>query len=174
MKDLKDFVVTIPNYPKEGIMFRDITSVIQSAEGLQLAIDSMQNLVKDIDYDVIVGPESRGFVFGMPMAYNDHKPFVMVRKPGKLPRETISQSYDLEYGSATLEIHKDALYPGEKVLIVDDLIATGGTIEAIIKLIESLGGEVVKICFIMELAGLEGRKRLEGYDVSSAIIYEGK
>ncbi|MBQ3933277.1 MAG: adenine phosphoribosyltransferase [Lachnospiraceae bacterium] len=174
MKDLKDFVVTIPNYPKEGIMFRDITSVIQSAEGLQLAIDSMQNLVKDIDYDVIVGPESRGFVFGMPMAYNDHKPFVMVRKPGKLPRETISQSYDLEYGSATLEIHKDALYPGEKVLIVDDLIATGGTTEAIVKLVERLDAKVAGMVFLMELKGLHGRDRLKDYRIEAAISYDGK
>lgn len=174
MKDLKDFIVTIPNYPKEGIMFRDITSVIQSAEGLQLAIDSMQNLVKDIDYDVIVGPESRGFVFGMPMAYNDHKPFVMVRKPGKLPRETISQSYDLEYGSATLEIHKDALYPGEKVLIVDDLIATGGTTEAIVKLVERLDAKVAGMVFLMELKGLHGRDRLKDYRIEAAISYDGK
>lgn len=174
MKDLKDFVVTIPNYPKDGIMFRDITSVIQSAEGLQLAIDSMQNLVKDIDYDVIVGPESRGFVFGMPMAYNDHKPFVMVRKPGKLPRETISQSYDLEYGSATLEIHKDALYPGEKVLIVDDLIATGGTTEAIVKLVERLDAKVAGMVFLMELKGLHGRDRLKDYRIEAAISYDGK
>lgn len=174
MKDLKDFVVTIPNYPKEGIMFRDITSVIQSAEGLQLAIDSMQNLVKDIDYDVIVGPESRGFVFGMPMAYNDHKPFVMVRKSGKLPRETISQSYDLEYGSATLEIHKDALYPGEKVLIVDDLIATGGTTEAIVKLVERLDAKVAGMVFLMELKGLHGRDRLKDYRIEAAISYDGK
>lgn len=174
MKDLKDFVVTIPNYPKEGIMFRDITSVIQSAEGLHLAIDSMQNLVKDIDYDVIVGPESRGFVFGMPMAYNDHKPFVMVRKPGKLPRETISQSYDLEYGSATLEIHKDALYPGEKVLIVDDLIATGGTTEAIVKLVERLDAKVAGMVFLMELKGLHGRDRLKDYRIEAAISYDGK
>ena len=162
MKDLKDFVV------------RDITSVIQSAEGLQLAIDSMQNLVKDIDYDVIVGPESRGFVFGMPMAYNDHKPFVMVRKPGKLPRETISQSYDLEYGSATLEIHKDALYPGEKVLIVDDLIATGGTTEAIVKLVERLDAKVAGMVFLMELKGLHGRDRLKDYRIEAAISYDGK
>ena len=174
MKDLKDFVVTIPNYPKDGIMFRDITSVIQSAEGLQLAIDSMQNLVKDIDYDVIVGPESRGFVFGMPMAYNDHKPFVMVRKPGKLPRETISQSYDLEYSSATLEINKDALYPGEKVLIVDDLIATGGTTEAIVKLVERLDAKVAGMVFLMEIKGLHGRDRLKDYRIEAAISYDGK
>ena len=124
--------------------------------------------------DVIVGAESRGFIFGMPMAYNLHKPFVPVRKKGKLPCETISQSYDLEYGQAEIEIHKDAIKPGQKVVIVDDLIATGGTMEAAVKLIEELGGEVVKILFLMELAGLKGREKLKGYDVASVIRYEGK
>ncbi|MDY4692111.1 MAG: adenine phosphoribosyltransferase, partial [Blautia sp.] len=120
------------------------------------------------------GTESRGFIFGMPIAYNLHKPFVPVRKKGKLPCETVSASYDLEYGSATVEIHKDAIKPGQKVAIIDDLIATGGTIEAAIKLVEQLGGEVVKVVFLMELAGLHGRDRLKNYDVASVIRYEGK
>ena len=154
--------------------FRDITSILQDADGLHLAIDSLQDLIKDVDVDVIVGAESRGFIFGMPMAYNLHKPFVPVRKKGKLPCETISQSYDLEYGQAEIEIHKDAIKPGQKVVIVDDLIATGGTMEAAVKLIEELGGEVVKILFLMELAGLKGREKLKGYDVASVIRYEGK
>ena len=177
MKDLKEYVRTIPDHPKPGIMFRDVTSVLQDADGLKLAIDSMMEKCGDPDsFDVIVGTESRGFVFGMPIAYNLHKPFIMVRKKGKLPCETIEESYDLEYGSATLEIHKDSIRPGQKVVIIDDLIATGGTTEAIIRLVERLGGEVVRIVFLMELAGLEGRKKLEekGYQVSSAIIYEGK
>jgi len=122
----------------------------------------------------VVGPESRGFIFGMPVAYNLHKAFVPVRKKGKLPRETVEMEYELEYGTGVIEIHKDAIVPGQKIVIVDDLIATGGTTEAMIKLIESLGGEVVKICFVMELAGLKGRERLAGYNVSSAITYEGK
>ena len=126
------------------------------------------------DSDVVVGPESRGFIFGMPIAYNLHKPFVLVRKKGKLPRETVSASYDLEYGSAEIEMHKDSIKPGQKVVIVDDLIATGGTIEAAIKLVEQLGGEVVKVVFLMELAGLKGRERLNGYDVASVICYDGK
>ena len=147
---------------------------MQDADGLHLAIDSLQDLIKDVDVDVIVGAESRGFIFGMPMAYNLHKPFVPVRKKGKLPCETISQSYDLEYGQAEIEIHKDAIKPGQKVVIVDDLIATGGTMEAAVKLIEELGGEVVKILFLMELAGLKGREKLKGYDVASVIRYEGK
>lgn len=174
MKKIEEYVRSIPDFPEPGIIFRDITSILQDADGLHLAIDSLQDLIKDLDVDVIVGAESRGFIFGMPMAYNLHKPFVPVRKKGKLPCETISQSYDLEYGQAEIEIHKDAIKPGQKVVIVDDLIATGGTMEAAVKLIEELGGEVVKILFLMELAGLKGREKLKGYDVASVIRYEGK
>lgn len=174
MKRVEDYVVSIPDFPEPGIIFRDVTSVLQDADGLQLAIDEMQKLLEDVDFDVLVGAESRGFIFGMPIAYNLKKPFVLVRKKGKLPRETVEKSYDLEYGSATIEMHKDSIKPGQKVVIVDDLIATGGTIEAAAKLVEELGGEVVKIIFLMELAGLEGRKKLEKYDVASVICYEGK
>ena len=174
MKKIEEYVRSIPDFPEPGIIFRDITSILQDADGLHLAIDSLQDLIKDVDVDVIVGAESRGFIFGMPMAYNLHKPFVPVRKKGKLPCETISQSYDLEYGQSEIEIHKDAIKPGQKVVIVDDLIATGGTMEAAVKLIEELGGEVVKILFLMELAGLKGREKLKGYDVASVIRYEGK
>ena len=134
----------------------------------------MQDKIKDLEFDVVVGPESRGFIFGVPIAYNLHKPFIPVRKKGKLPCETVSMEYELEYGTATIEIHKDAIKPGQKVLIVDDLMATGGTIEAIIKLISQLGGEVVGSVFLMELAGLEGRKKLEGQNVQSVIVYPGK
>lgn len=174
MKKLEDYVRSIPDFPEPGIIFRDVTSILQDADGLHLAIDGLIDSVKDLDYDVVVGPESRGFIFGVPVAYVEHKSFVPVRKKGKLPCETISAEYDLEYGSAVIEIHKDAVKPGQKVVIIDDLIATGGTIEAIIGLIEQLGGEVVKICFVMELAGLEGRSRLSGYNVDSLITYEGK
>ena len=174
MKKLEEYVRSIPDFPEPGIIFRDVTSILQDADGLKLAIDSMQDCLKDVDVDVIVGAESRGFIFGMPIAYNLHKPFVPVRKKGKLPCETISASYDLEYGKAEIEIHKDAIKPGQKVVIIDDLIATGGTVEAAVKLVEQLGGKVVKILFLMELAGLEGRKKLEGYDVASVICYEGK
>ncbi len=174
MKKVEDYVRSIPDFPEPGIIFRDVTSILQSADGLHLAIDGILEMLEGVDFDVVVGPESRGFIFGVPVAYALHKGFIPVRKKGKLPCETIEMSYDLEYGSAILEMHKDAILPGQKVVIVDDLIATGGTIEAIIKMIESLGGEVVKICFVMELAGLEGRKRLEGYPVSSVITYEGK
>ena len=174
MKTAKDYVRSIPDFPEPGVIFRDITSVLQDADGLHAAIDEMQELLSGTDVDVIVGLESRGFIFGMPIAYNLHKPFVLVRKKGKLPCETIEQSYDLEYGKATIEIHKDAIKPGQKVAIVDDLIATGGTVQAAAKLIEQLGGKVVKIVFLMELAGLKGREKLAGYDVVSAITYEGK
>ena len=174
MKKLEEYVKSIPDFPEKGIIFRDVTSVLQDAEGLHLAIDQMQEKLEGVDFDVVLGTESRGFIFGVPIAYNMHKAFVPVRKKGKLPRATISQTYDLEYGTATIEIHKDAIQPGQKVVIIDDLIATGGTTEAIIKMVEELGGEVVKIVFLMELAGLKGRERLSGYDIDSAIIYEGK
>ncbi len=174
MKELKDYVVSIPDFPEPGIIFRDITTVVQDPEGLRLAIDTLTGFLDGVETDVIVGPEARGFIFGMPVAYNLGKGFVMIRKKGKLPRETVSCSYDLEYGQATVEIHKDAIKPGQKVVLVDDLLATGGTMAANIKLVEKLGGKVVKVIFLIELAGLEGRKRLAGYDVESAIIYEGK
>lgn len=174
MKKLEEYVVSIPDFPEPGIIFRDVTSILQDADGLQLAIDSLIAMLKDVDFDVIVGAESRGFIFGMPVAYELKKPFILARKPGKLPRETVSMEYALEYGTGSIEIHKDSVKPGQKVVIIDDLIATGGTVEAIAKLVEQLGGEVAKICFVMELAGLEGRKKLSNYQVESAIIYEGK
>ena len=174
MKKLEDYVRSIPDFPEEGIIFRDVTSVLQDADGLTLAIDTMQKLVEDMSFDVVVGAESRGFIFGTPIAYNTHKPFVLIRKKGKLPCETVEMSYELEYGTATIEMHKDSIKPGQKVLIVDDLIATGGTTEAMIKLVESLGGEVVGIVVLMELAGLKGRDKIKGYRLDSAIIYPGK
>lgn len=174
MKKVEDYVRTIPDFPEPGIMFRDVTSVLQDPEGLKLSIDEMIKLLDGVEFDVIAGAESRGFIFGVPVAYELGKSFVPVRKAGKLPCETVSAEYELEYGTATIEIHKDAIKPGQKVVIVDDLIATGGTIEAAIKLIEQLGGEVVKVIFLMELAGLKGREKLAGYDVASVITYEGK
>lgn len=174
MKKIEEYVRSIPDFPEPGIIFRDVTSVLQDADGLQLAIDSMQDCLEGEEFDVITGLESRGFIFGMPIAYNLHKPFVLVRKAGKLPCETVSRTYELEYGSATIEMHKDSIKPGQKVVIVDDLIATGGSVEAAIKLVEELGGEVVKVVFLMELAGLKGRERLKGYNVASVICYDGK
>ena len=174
MKPIEEYVRSIPDFPEPGIIFRDVTSVLQDADGLALAIDLMQEKLKGVEFDVIAGPESRGFIFGVPIAYNLHKPFIPKRKKGKLPCETASVTYELEYGTAEIEIHKDAVKKGQKVVIIDDLIATGGTNAAIIELIEGLGGEVVKCVFLMELAGLKGREKLSGYDVDSVIIYPGK
>ena len=173
-KSIEEYVRSIPDFPEEGIIFRDVTSILEDAEGLHLAIDLMEEKIKDLDFDVVVGPESRGFIFGVPLAYNLKKAFIPVRKKGKLPCETVEIEYDLEYGSAVIEMHKDSIKPGQKVVIIDDLMATGGTIEAIVKLVEQLGGEVVKIVFLMELEGLMGRKKLEGYDVETVIAYPGK
>lgn len=172
-KQLEEYVTTIPDFPKEGIMFRDITSVIQDPDGLKLAIDGLVDFVKDLDFDLVVGPESRGFIFGVPVAYNLGKGFIPVRKKGKLPRETVEKEYALEYGTATIEMHKDAIKPGQKVIVVDDLIATGGSAKAACDLVEELGGVVVKVVFVMELAGLNGREALKDYDVDSLIIYPG-
>lgn len=174
MKSIEEYVVNIPNFPEPGIMFRDITSILEDADGLRLAVDLMQEKLKDISFETIVGPEARGFIFGMPIAYNMHKAFVPIRKKGKLPREVISTKYDLEYGSAELEIHKESIQPGQKVAIVDDLLATGGTMKAMIEMVEELGGEVVSIICLMELAGLEGRTTLQGRHVESVIVYPGK
>ena len=174
MKKLEEYVVSIPDFPEPGIIFRDVTSILQDPEGLKLAVDSLLKMVEGLDFDLVVGAESRGFIFGMPVAYELGKAFVPARKPGKLPRETVSAQYELEYGTGSIELHKDAIRPGQKVVIIVDLIATGGTVKAIAGLVEQLGGQVVKICFVMELAGLKGRERLSGYDVESAIIYEGK
>lgn len=174
MKKLEEYVRSIPDFPEEGIIFRDVTSVLQDAEGLHLAVDTMQDKIKDLEYDVVVGPESRGFIFGMPIAYNQNKSFVLIRKKGKLPCETVSIDYELEYGTATIEMHKDSITPGQRVLIVDDLLATGGTTDAMIQLIESLGGIVVGIVVLIELAGLNGRDKIKNYRLESAICYEGK
>lgn len=174
MKTVEDYIRSIPDFPEKGIIFRDVTSVLQDPDGLKLAIDQMQAKLDGLDFDVIAGTESRGFIFGMPIAYNLHKPFVLIRKKGKLPCETVEKTYDLEYGQATIEMHKDAVKPGQKVVIVDDLIATGGTVEAAAELIEELGGEVAAMVFLIELAGLEGRKKLSKYKVDSVVCYPGK
>lgn len=174
MKKMEEYIRCIPDFPEPGIMFRDVTSVLQDAEGLKLAIDSMIKLLDGVDFDVVAGTESRGFIFGVPVAYAMGKAFIPVRKKGKLPGETVSEKYALEYGFAEIEMHKDSIKPGQKVVLIDDLIATGGTIEAAIKLVERLGGEVVKIVCLMELAGLEGRRKLEGYDFEAVVTYDGK
>lgn len=174
MKELKDYIRSIPDFPKEGIIFRDVTTVIQDPDGFKLAVDGLEELVKDVDFDMVVAAEARGFIFGATLAYNNHKGLALVRKKGKLPFETVGTSYDLEYGSASIEMHKDSLKPGDKVVLVDDLIATGGTLEASVKLIESLGAEVVKIVCVMNLPALKGAEKLAKYNVGTLVSFDGE
>lgn len=170
--DLKSKIRVIEDFPKEGISFKDITTLVGDGEGLKESIDEMAAYLKEKKVDVIVGPEARGFIFGVPVAYALGVGFVPVRKKGKLPAETVSIEYDLEYGTDILEIHKDAIKKGQRVAIIDDLLATGGTIEAVTRLVESAGGEVVSLNFLIELTGLNGRDKLKGYDVKSYVEYE--
>lgn len=173
MKSLEEYIISIPDFPEKGIIFRDITGILNDADGFKLAIDKLSEILKNTEFDAIAGAESRGFIFGAPLAYIFNKPFIPIRKKGKLPREVISKEYSLEYGTATIEVHKDDIKPGQKIVLLDDLIATGGTIKAAAELIEELGGEIAKILFIIELKGLNGRKLLSKYDVDSIIKYEG-
>ena len=173
MKKIEDYIRSVPDFPKKGIMFRDITSALQDKEGLKLTIDSMERIIKDMEPKVIAGAEARGFLLGMPVAYNLSLPFVPVRKKGKLPCDTVSQSYDLEYGSAEIEIDISSIKKGDRVVLVDDLIATGGTMKAAIALIERLGGEVAGIAALIELVDLKGREILSPYRVESVVQYEG-
>lgn len=172
MTDLKDKIRSIPDYPQKGVIFRDITTLLKDAEGMTQSVDQMQARLDGVEFDLVLGPESRGFIFGMPVAYNMKKGFVPVRKKGKLPAEVISREYALEYGTATIEMHKDAVQPGQKVVIVDDLLATGGTAKAIVEMVESAGAEVAALVFLIELDFLQGRNALPGYRVESVIHYE--
>lgn len=174
MSKVEEYIVSIPDFPEEGIIFRDITSLIGNADGLQLAIDEMASLLDGLEFDMVAGLESRGFLFGMPIAYKLHKPFIPIRKKGKLPRETVEATYDLEYGTATIEVHKDDIKPGARIVLVDDLIATGGTLEAAARLLTQQGAEVVKIVCLLELKGLNGRERIKDYSVGTIVAYEGK
>ena len=175
MKDLASYVHSIPDFPKPGIVFRDITGILDSADGLRIAIDQLAGRLEGLQFDAIVSMESRGFIFGMPLAYKLNKAFVPVRKPGKLPRETVSATYDLEYGTDTLEMHKDALKPGQRVVVVDDLLATGGTADACARLVESVGAAVAKMLFVIELEGFAARAgKLAGHEVDSLITYPGR
>lgn len=169
--DLRDKIRNIQDFPQEGVLFRDITTLLKDAEGMKEAIDQMTVKLEGVDFDLVLGPESRGFIFGMPVAYNMNKGFVPVRKAGKLPAEVVSKEYALEYGTATIEIHKDAIQPGQKVVIVDDLMATGGTAKAIVEMVEEMGGEVAALLFLIELDFLEGRKVLPDYKIDSVIHY---
>lgn len=174
MDELEKYVRTIPDFPEPGIMFRDISTVIGSAEGFKLAIDKLEECLKDVEFDIFALADARGFIFGSALAYKLGKPIALIRKKGKLPFETVSQSYELEYGTAEIEMHTDSINKGDRVVVVDDLIATGGTLEASCKLIEKLGGEVADILVLMELEGLNGREKLKGYRVDSVLKYPGK
>jgi adenine phosphoribosyltransferase len=174
MKTVEEYVTSIPDFPEPGIIFRDITSILSDADGLKLAVDKMQEPLEGIEFDVIAGLESRGFLFGMPIAYNMGKPFIPIRKKGKLPRETVSAAYELEYGTAEIEVHKDDVKPSTRVVLIDDLIATGGTLAASIELFEKLGAQVVRIICLLELKGLKGREKLKDYPLDTVIAYEGK
>ena len=175
MNKLDNYVKTIPDFPKPGILFRDVTGILESPDGFQLALDMATEVLASVEFDLVAAPESRGFIFGAALADRFRKAFVPIRKPGKLPRATISESYDLEYGSATLHMHTDAVKPGQRVVIVDDLLATGGTAKAAARLVERLGGTVVKMVFPIELEGFAARSGLlKGYDVASLVKYPGK
>ena len=170
---IEDYIISVPNFPKPGILFRDVTGVLGNADALQLTLDSFCGVLQNVEFDVVAGLEARGFLFGVPIADRLHKPFVPVRKKGKLPRETECVSFDLEYGTSCVEIHKDAIKPGERVVIIDDLLATGGTACATIKLVEKLGGKVECCAFVIELLGLKGRDVLSGYRIESLTQFPG-
>ena len=173
MKSLEDYITIIHDFPEEGVIYRDITSVIEDSDGFRLAIAELLKLLDGVEFDKIIVLESRGFIFGSPIAYELRKPMVLVRKAGKLPRDTVSQTYNLEYGSAMVEIHKSSINPGDKVILIDDLIATGGTLQAAANLVEKLGGEVIKAIALVELRGFNARSRLN-FNIETVLSYDGK
>ena len=172
--DLKNYIESIPGFPKEGIIFRDVTPILQNAEAMRYCVDQINDFVQEIQADLVLAPEARGFLFGVPVALENNIGFVPVRKPGKLPRETVSETYDLEYGQDQLCVHADAIKAGQKIVIVDDLLATGGTVEAIIKMVERMGAQVVGIAFVIELDDLKGREKFKDIPVLSLTHYEGE
>ncbi|MGM0436192.1 MAG: adenine phosphoribosyltransferase [Bacillota bacterium] len=168
---LKDYVTNVPDFPKEGIQFKDITPLIADGQALRYAVKKLSNYARDKEVDIVVGPDARGFIFGTPIAVDLGVGFIPVRKPGKLPRATYTESFNLEYDESSLSLHKDDIKPGQRVLIVDDLLATGGTIEATIKLVEKAGGNVVGVAFLIELAALKGRAKINNYPIFSLLTY---
>ena len=171
MKRIEDYIIAVPDFPKPGVLFRDITGILSDPDGLKLTLNAFYKALENVDFDVVVGLEARGFLFGVPIAEHFHKPFVPERKKGKLPRETVEITYNLEYGTACMEVHKDAIKPGQRVVIVDDLLATGGTAKAAAHLVEKMGGKVECVAFVIELADLKGREFLDGYRVESLTKY---
>ncbi len=174
MKTIDQYITSIPDFPEPGVVFRDITTVLNDADALRLAVDALAELVEGLDCDVVVGLESRGFLFGMPVAYKLGKPFVPIRKKGKLPRATVGEDYELEYGTATIEVHRDDLCPGARVALVDDLVATGGTLDAAHRLVERVGAQAVGAVCLIELKGLGGRANIGDLPLRSVVAYEGK
>lgn len=170
-EEIKSLIRDIYDFPKEGIIFRDITTLIKNPKGLKMSIDAVEEAVKDLDFDYVVAPDARGFIFGVPVSYNLGKGFIPIRKKGKLPDETYAKEYDLEYGTATIEIHKDALNPGDKVVIIDDLMATGGTTKAMADLLEEAGAKIVKIVCLVELEGLNGKEAVKDYYYEGIVKY---
>ena len=173
MKSIEDYIISVPDFPKPGILFRDVTGILGNSKALRLTLDTLYRMLDNYEFDAIAGLEARGFLFGVSVAEHFGKPFIPVRKKGKLPRETVSVEYDLEYGSASIEIHKDALKAGDRIVIVDDLLATGGTAKAAIKLIEKLGGKIECCAFVIELFDLKGREVLDGYRVETLTKFPG-
>lgn len=173
MKRIEDYIISVPDFPKPGILFRDVTGILGDADGLKLTLDTFYKTLEKVEFDVVAGLEARGFLFGVSVAEHFHKPFVPVRKKGKLPRETVGVEYNLEYGQASIEIHKDSIKPGQKVIIVDDLLATGGTAKAAATLIEKLGGKVELCAFVIELFDLHGREALKGYRIETLTKFPG-
>ena len=171
---IEDYIISVPDFPKPGILFRDITGILGNADALKLTLDRLYEALQNIEFDVVAGLESRGFLFGVPVAEHFHKPFVPVRKKGKLPRETVDITYDLEYGTACIEINKDAIKPGDRVVLIDDLLATGGTARAAIQLVEKVGGKVECCAFIIELLDLKGREALSEYHVETLTQFLGR
>ena len=173
MKSIEDYIISVPDFPKPGILFRDVTGILGNPKALRLTLDTLYRMLDNYEFDAIAGLEARGFLFGVSVAEHFGKPFIPVRKKGKLPRETVSVEYDLEYGSASIEIHKDALKAGDRIVVVDDLLATGGTAKAAIKLIEKLGGKIECCAFVIELFDLKGREVLDGYRVETLTKFPG-
>ncbi|MBQ1823656.1 MAG: adenine phosphoribosyltransferase [Fibrobacter sp.] len=173
MKSIEDYIISVPDFPKPGILFRDVTGILGNAEGLKQTLAELYKVLGNYEFEAVAGLEARGFLFGVSVAEHFGKPFIPVRKKGKLPRETVSVEYDLEYGSASIEIHKDALKAGDRIVIVDDLLATGGTAKAAIKLIEKLGGKVECCAFVIELFDLKGREVLDGYRIETLTKFPG-
>jgi len=172
--NLKELIRDVPNFPKDGIIFKDITTLLKEKNGLKIALEQLYNLAKNKEITKVIGVESRGFILGGALAEKLNAGFVPIRKPGKLPAPSVSESYVLEYGTDEIEIHRDAIQPGDKVLIHDDLLATGGTMEAACKLVEKLGGEISQISFLIELTFLKGREKLKGYEVQSLVKYDSE